>query len=70
MDDVQTSYGINLDEAVSQYTLDEGVVSFSEIEHRNRDHLLRHYEKNMDMVGLQISSKTLVNSYVFVASNT
>ena len=44
--DVEPSYALNLDEKVSQYTGDDGVVSKSEIERRIKEDVLGDYEKN------------------------
>lgn len=46
LDDVDASYQMNLDEKVSRYTHDGGVVSREEIKRRIREDVIGDYEKN------------------------
>ena len=46
LDDVESSYEMNLDEQVSQYTGDGGVVSREEIERRIKEDVLGDYAKH------------------------
>jgi len=46
LDDIEPSYQMNLDEKVSRYTGDNGVVSREEIERRIKEDVLGDYEKH------------------------